>query len=80
MTLKILFFGITQDLVGNHELEMNVEKPISVTELKEILFKQFPNLLRFPNFEIAVNEQYVDKNTVLNNLDVVAIIPPVSGG
>lgn len=80
MTIKLFFFGITQDLVGNHTIDLNIEKTITVTELKSELFKQFPNLNKFPNFAVAVNEQYAKEETLINNNDVVAIIPPVSGG
>jgi molybdopterin converting factor subunit 1 len=80
MTIKLLFFGITQDLVGNHTTNLNLEKSINVAELKSKLFKQFPNLNKFPNFAIAVNEQYANEETLVNDKDIVAIIPPVSGG
>ena len=80
MNIQLLFFGITQDLVGTHQMEMNLEESISVATLKTIIFQQFPNLKRFPNFEIAVNEQYATDDVVVHNRDIVAIIPPVSGG
>lgn len=80
MTIQLLFFGITQDLVGNHTVDLNIDNTISVAELKSELFKQFPNLNKFPNFAIAVNEQYANEDTLVNDKDVVAVIPPVSGG
>lgn len=80
MKIKLLFFGITQDLVGNHTIDLNIENTITVAELKFMLFEQFPNLNKFPNFAIAVNEQYANENTLINDKDIIAIIPPVSGG
>ncbi|MDP2087830.1 MAG: MoaD/ThiS family protein [Flavobacteriaceae bacterium] len=80
MTIKLLFFGITQDLVGTHVLEMNFETAVSVAELKKKLFQQFNSLHKFPNFAIAVNEYYADEETLIEDKDIVAIIPPVSGG
>lgn len=80
MEIKVLFFGITQDLVGNHTIDLPIENSISVAALKIKLFEQFPNLNKFPHFAVAVNEQYANEGTLINNKDVVAIIPPVSGG
>lgn len=40
-------------------------------------FKGFPNI---DAFTVAVNEEYVEKEFVLKDNDIVAIIPPVSGG
>ena len=78
--IKLLFFGITQDLVENHIIELNIDKSITVSVLKSTLFKQYPNLYKFPNFAIAVNENYATEDTIININDIVAIIPPVSGG
>lgn len=80
MTIKLLFFGITQDLTANHLLQLELEQPITLSELKQLLFLKFPNLNRFPTFEMALNEQYVSAETMVNDRDIVALIPPVSGG
>lgn len=80
MTVQLLFFGITQDLVGQHTLNMEIENPITLSAFKQQLLQQFPNLNRFPTFEIAINEHYVLDDVVLKDRDIIAIIPPVSGG
>jgi len=80
MEIKVLFFGITQDLVGNHTINLHLENSISVATLKIKLFKQFPNLNKFPHFAVAVNELYANEDTLVNDKDIIAIIPPVSGG
>jgi molybdopterin converting factor small subunit len=48
--------------------------------LKVALKDRFPNLKNLHQFAIAVNEEYADDALILNENDVVAIIPPVSGG
>lgn len=78
--IHLLFFGIAQDLVNQHKIELKIDKPLTVNELKVILFEKFPNLSKFPSFAVAVNEEYATENTQINDTDVVAIIPPVSGG
>ena len=80
MKITVLFFGITTDLVGKNTISYTVENNISIEKLKEILKTDFPNLKNINDFAIAVNEEYANNKTILNSNDVVAIIPPVSGG
>ena len=80
MKLTILLFGISTDLVGSSSLEFVLPSNSSVGDFKELLQKKYSNLTQLNSYAIAVNESYADNNTLLNENDVVAIIPPVSGG
>lgn len=80
MTINLLFFGITTDLVGKNDMLFSINDNTTVNELKEILTAQFSALKNLNEFAIAVNEDYAEDILVLNEGDVVAIIPPVSGG
>ena len=80
MKIQLLFFGITTDLVGEKSLSLGLEDNTSVSELKKILTTQFTALKNIHDFAIAVNEDYAEDALIIKNGDVVAIIPPVSGG
>ena len=80
MKIQLLFFGITTDLVGEKSLSLGLEDNTSVSELKKILTTQFSALKNIHDFAIAVNEDYAEDALIIKNGDVVAIIPPVSGG
>ncbi len=80
MQLKILFFGIVRDIVGKNSIDLNVSTDISVVNMQQILKKEYSGLTDIENYAIAVNEEYVSEEYKLNDNDVVAIIPPVSGG
>lgn len=80
MKIKTLFFGITTDLVGATELEIEVAENTSIEAFKIILQDNFSTLANINSYAIAVNETYADDDYLLKNDDVVAIIPPVSGG
>ncbi len=81
MKLKILFFGITRDLTDTSEAVLEVkEVSINLRDLKKILQKKYPNLTDLDMYAFAVNEEYANPETVLKDNDVVAVIPPVSGG
>ncbi|WP_439129023.1 MoaD/ThiS family protein [Polaribacter sp.] len=80
ITIEVLFFGITTDLVGRNQVEITIEKSISVAEFKTLLSQKYPNLKNIASYAIAVNESYAEDTSIIKKDDVVAIIPPVSGG
>ena len=80
MEIQILFFGITTDLVGSNSKKIKLNNKTSVKELKEQLIIDYSSLKNIHEFAIAVNEEYAGDEFPLNEGDVVAIIPPVSGG
>lgn len=80
MKIQLLFFGITTDLVGENSRSFELKTNATVNDLKESLIEEFPSLKNIHQFAIAVNEEYAEDNLILKNKDIVAIIPPVSGG
>lgn len=80
MKFTILFFGITTDLIGRNSLSYTSEGKITIEELKNLLKIEYVNLNNIHEFAIAVNEEYANDNLIITEGDVVAIIPPVSGG
>lgn len=76
--IKVLFFAHIQDAIGKESLI--IEKgPLTVRELKEELTKEY-HLPHLNNVMFAINEEYASDNDNIQNGDVVALIPPVSGG
>lgn len=80
MTITLLLFGAATDLLGTSETTLEVPNNSTVTTFKEILANQFPELAIMSSYAIAVNENYASNETVLKENDIIAIIPPVSGG
>lgn len=80
MTVQLLFFGISTDLVGANTMTKVLNDNTTVKDLREVLAIDYAGLNRIHEFAIAVNENYAEDELVLTNGDIVAIIPPVSGG
>lgn len=80
MKLQLLLFGIVTDLLKTSSLKIEVLEKSSVKDLKLKLMKEYPQLQNINSYAIAVNESYADDEIVLQKSDIVAIIPPVSGG
>ena len=80
MKIKTLFFGITTDLVGASNIDLALSEASTVLDFKSLLKKNYPQLQNLNSYAIAVNESYAADDLVLEKNDVVAVIPPVSGG
>ncbi len=79
MKIQVLFFGITRDIIGKGFVNFDVSESTSVYDLKQQLKEQHNELNNY-EFSVAVNEAYAEENQLLKDNDVVALIPPVSGG
>ncbi|MGO4888474.1 molybdopterin converting factor subunit 1 [Anaerobacillus sp. MEB173] len=77
--IKVLLFAAFEEALGKRELSMEASS-LTVAQLREKLSAEYSSLPSLDNVMIAVNEEFVEDNAILHENDVVAIIPPVSGG
>ena len=81
MKIKALFFGLAHDLTGITEEVTEVPAGESLGSLWQRYQERFPRLARVADsLLIAVNESVTERSRVLQDGDVVAFLPPVSGG
>jgi molybdopterin converting factor subunit 1 len=80
MKVQVLLFGIVADLIGKETLYFSLEKIDTVKNLKKALRTKYPQLKNYNTYAVAVNEHYAQDDIVLKENDIIAIIPPVSGG
>lgn len=80
MKIKVLLFGIIKDIINQNSLEIELQESSSLLDFKLLLFKDYPKLQAHKNFAVAVNEVYEKDNYLLQLNDIIALIPPVSGG
>lgn len=78
--IQLLLFGITSDLLKSSALNIEIKNQSTVKNLKDSLLNKHPQLKNIHSYAIAVNEEYASNETILKENDIVAIIPPVSGG
>ena len=80
MTLEILLFGITTDLLETSAIELTLKENSTVADLKLALINNYAPLKKLTSYAVAVNETYATDDVTLKTNDIIAIIPPVSGG
>ena len=76
--VDVLFFAELREVVGKEKITVEAEG-LTVEELKTKWLASY-QLENIDQAMIAVNEEYAEENTILADGDVVAFIPPVSGG
>jgi molybdopterin converting factor subunit 1 len=80
MKIQILFFGAAHDITGMRNMDADVTADMDTESLKKMLQERFSGINADLRYALAVNQKVVAVNQPLSEGDVVAILPPVSGG
>ena len=81
MKVRAEFYSRVKEIVGASALELSLPKNATVNDLFEQLKETYPKLRDFETSMLfGVGVEFVDRNHVLNEGDVIAIMPPVQGG
>ena len=79
--MTIQFFLRLKDLTGSAAIDYKIDGETTVCSLLASLYRDFPELEKWDaHILVAVGVEYVGRDYVLNNSDVVSIMPPVQGG
>lgn len=81
MRVKMLYFGPARDASGRAEEVLSLEEGSSVRSLLDRVSEEHAKLRRMRgSVKVAVNEEIAKGDEVLEDGDVVALLPPVAGG
>jgi molybdopterin converting factor subunit 1 len=79
--VQLLFFAVLRDIAGTDQQPLTLPEGSRARDVWAQLRRQFPRLERYEALPMtAINEAYAAPDTVLNDGDRLAFIPPVSGG
>ena len=81
MKITVLFFASLKDISGEISVELELEENATVDSAKIKINSMYPKMEPLLNYvRIAINQEFANAETVINNGDELAILPPVSGG
>jgi MoaE-MoaD fusion protein len=81
MQVRLLFFATLKDIVGAREMQLEVPVGVTIADVLTHLEGNYPRIKEYRQVVLtAINEEYVDQNTQVEDGDELAIFPPVSGG
>ncbi|MGA8942916.1 MAG: molybdopterin converting factor subunit 1 [Thermoactinomyces sp.] len=75
--IRVLLFAGLKEQLQRSELTIN-RREMSVRQLREELEKR--SVRQASTIMVAVNEEFATDQEIIRDGDVVALIPPVSGG
>ena len=78
--VKVKCFSQVKYALGTHELALELEIGTTTTGLDKLIREKADGKLDGVSLRVAVNQKYVPEESVLDDGDEVAFIPPVQGG
>jgi len=80
MRVRVLLFGILRELAGQQERDFTIDEGATVGDVVVEAARLIPGTALWPSIATAVNQEYAPRERLLAEGDVVALLPPVSGG
>jgi molybdopterin converting factor subunit 1 len=79
MSVKMLYFGVLRELFGKEQELKEFADGVTVADVLNVYRERAP-AFAWDSIAVAVNREYARAETVLQDGDEVALLPPVSGG
>lgn len=81
MKVRVQFYAQLRDLVGIHELDIDVAEGSTIHDLLEQIYSQQPKLRsNDKSILIGAGLEFVDRNYKIKPDEEISIMPPVQGG
>jgi molybdopterin converting factor subunit 1 len=81
MRIDVLYFAGAREAAGRPSERVEVPDGTTVATLRGELSRRHPSLAAaWPTTRVAIGERFAAESAALAEGDVVALIPPVSGG
>lgn len=81
MRVRVLFFGALKDIVGHAEDTLEVSAGATLEDIFDRYAQQNATLAASrSSIVFACNQEFCGPDTIVNEHDEVAFLPPVSGG
>jgi len=81
MEIKVKFFSAVRREVGEPEIILTLDGPLTAEEVLKIFMADHPRLMDLKeNIMISLNHKLVEGSAPVSHGDEIAFFPPVSGG
>ena len=79
MSVRVLFFGATAEIVGNREIAVSLKPNETARNIFAELTAEYPQLKNH-NLLLSINQEFADGSEAVHDGDELAIFTAVSGG
>jgi len=81
MQCQVLLFAQLAESIGKDRIMIELSSGATVNEALNELAQKHETIAKMrKSIAVAINEQYCNTETEINDGDTIALIPPVSGG
>lgn len=81
MKVRLRFFAALREIVGLEEMEKDVAAGTTAGRIFDELVDEYPKLSSYAKvIQVAVNQEFADRQRKVTSEDEIAFLPPVSGG
>jgi molybdopterin synthase sulfur carrier subunit len=81
MKVRAEFYSRLREIAGASSVEMTLPEGARIRDLAEKLFSDHPRLRDFEKSMLfGIGVEFVERDHILKDNDVIAIMPPVQGG
>lgn len=80
MKIRVLLFASYREKTGVGRICLDLADGATIADLTDTICRRFPQMPDSERIVVAVNNEYQDRDFILNAGDEAALIPPVSGG
>ena len=81
MNVRVQFYAQLRELIGIHELQLELPQGATVRELLEAIYSQKPGLrVQDKSILVGAGLEFVDRDYHIKPGEEIAIMPPVQGG
>jgi molybdopterin converting factor subunit 1 len=79
-TITVKLFASSREIIGKDKITLKLSEKMTALDLRRMILEQYPQVVSKIQFVIAINRKIADDATTVDQMDEVAILPPVSGG
>lgn len=83
MKIKVVFFGAALASTGQKEIELDLDRELSVNNLLKYLRERYPDLEKRTNSKttvVSLNEGLADGSEIVKNGDEIMLLSVFAGG
>ncbi|MHB8483321.1 MAG: MoaD/ThiS family protein [Nitrospiria bacterium] len=81
--VNVKFFAVMKKLVGREHIELAINGPTPLRDIINQIEKEVPKIreiIKEGRSLISINQEMADENTIVQNGDEIAMLPPFAGG
>lgn len=80
MKIKVRLFSDFRKVTGRKDLEIEIEREMTIKELMKLLVDSFPEMKKLKYYSILLNGNYSKETETLKDSDVIDLFTVILGG